>query len=100
MLGHHIELEALQAGQETPGERDGIEAIEGEDASEQLSLIGEKIDIEAQIVAHQNSAINKLQEVGKHFPGKRGSVDHILRDAGKFGNKGRNTAARIDKGLK
>src|SRR5581483_2749376 len=64
-----------------------------------MSFMGQKIEIEAKIMAHQHSYLYKVEKVRKYFACRWSISQHLRRNAGEFDNEGRKTASGIEQAL-
>src|SRR5579859_7052517 len=60
VIGHVIQFEAAQGWQEAARQGNGIQAIDGEVKSQQARLVGEKAEIEADVMPDKDSAIDEI----------------------------------------
>ncbi len=100
VLRDQVELEATQAGEEAPGQWNGIQAIDRKAIVEQLRLVREEADIEAKIMPDKRGAIDKAKEAGKNSLGLWCARHHFLGDTCKANDERRQMAAWINQALK
>src|SRR5262249_2455520 len=98
--GNIVELEAFQAWQETPRQRDGIEAIKGKRECKQSGFMSEHAKIKAQIMPDQNGPFDKLQKFRKDCLRDRRFSHHLWSNAGKLDDKIGEVALGIKQRLK
>src|SRR5260370_12203915 len=99
VLRGQVELEATQAGEEAPGQWNGIQAIDRKAIVEQLRLVREEADIEAKIMPDKRGAINKAKEAGKNSLGLWCARHHFLGDTCKANDEPGQMAAWINQAL-
>src|ERR1019366_8852826 len=64
VLRHHIQLEALQAGQETARQLNSIQTIHSATLTQQARLIRQEIEIKIKVMSNQRCIIRSEEKVG------------------------------------
>src|SRR5579859_2769098 len=99
VIGHVIQFEAAQGWQEAARQGNSIQSIDGEVESQQARLVGEKAEIEADIMPNKDSAIDEIEKIGEDFSSSGRGIHHLLRDAGKLHDERGQACAGIEQGL-
>jgi MoxR-like ATPase len=60
------------------------------------TLASQERQVETDVVSNQRMVADELGQIAEHLGHTRGAFDHLVVNAGQFGNEGRDGAARVD----
>jgi hypothetical protein len=93
-----IEVMPAMMGIEPAGKLERTESLLPEGNVHPLKFVLEKAVVEANVVGHEQLAVENLQQVVAQFGKDRGIPDHGIGNAGIVFDEGRNRPFRIDQG--
>ena len=98
-VGHDVQLEFIQMGQQVLGQDQGIHGGEAVLIAQALALGPDEAGVEIGIVGHQHPVSDEVQEFGQHLFDGRCPHQHIVGNAGELHDLLIQRPSGMDKGL-
>ncbi len=98
-VGHDVQLEFAQMLQKILGEDQGVRGGVGVGQALPLALRPDEAGVEVGIVGNQHPVSHEFQELGKDFLDFRGTLEHVLGDAGQLHDLPLQVPLRVNEGL-